>query len=142
MAPITVIPIILAIALIPPVLEPDSDPIAFLNKFIPSFEIACAGLMFDCDLLQVGSTDVEGNVVLPECGGSDCEAAGGTCRALANSVNSNEISCVCEFPGVGGWFFEVDKPALLVVGAQMNAAWMIPLIVSAIGIGIVIARKF
>jgi len=28
------------------------------------------------------------------------------------------------------------------VGAQMNAAWMIPVIVSAIGIGIVIARKF
>jgi len=31
---------------------------------------------------------------------------------------------------------------LILAGAQMNAAWMIPVIVSAIGIGIVIARKF
>jgi len=30
---------------------------------------------------------------------------------------------------------------LLLAGAQMNAAWMIPVIVLAIGIGIVIARK-
>jgi len=43
---------------------------------------------------------------------------------------------------VGGEFIGVDSTALLVTGAQMNAAWMIPVIVSAIGIGIVIARKF
>ena len=43
---------------------------------------------------------------------------------------------------VGGEFIGVDSTALLVSGAQMNASWMIPVIVSAIGIGIVIARKF
>jgi len=43
---------------------------------------------------------------------------------------------------VGGEFIVIDSTALLVTGAQMNAAWMIPVIVSAIGIGIVIARKF
>jgi len=43
---------------------------------------------------------------------------------------------------VGGEMMPVDSTALLVAGAQMNAAWMIPVIVSAIGIGIVIARKF
>jgi len=43
---------------------------------------------------------------------------------------------------VGGEFLGVDSTALLVAGVQMNAAWMIPVIVSAIGIGIVIARKF
>jgi len=139
MAPITVIPIILAIALIPPVLEPDSDPIQFLNNIIPSIQIACAGLVFDCDFLE--STDVEGNVVV-DCDGTLCEEAGGTCRLLATSANNNEIFCVCELPAVGGWFFEVDETALLVAGAQMNASWMIPIIVSAIGIGIVIARKF
>ena len=42
---------------------------------------------------------------------------------------------------VGGEFIGVDSTALLVAGAQMNAAWMIPVIVSAIGIAIVIARK-
>ena len=43
---------------------------------------------------------------------------------------------------VGGEFLGVDSTALLVSGAQMNASWMIPVIISAIGIGIVIARKF
>ncbi len=48
----------------------------------------------------------------------------------------------CFDPTVGGEFIVIDSTALLVTGAQMNAAWMIPVIVSAIGIGIVIARKF
>jgi len=43
---------------------------------------------------------------------------------------------------VGGEFIGVDSTALLVTGAQMNAAWMIPVIVSGIGFAIVIARKF
>ncbi len=43
---------------------------------------------------------------------------------------------------VGGEFLGVDSTALLVSGAQMNAAWMIPVIVSGIGFAIVIARKF
>jgi len=46
------------------------------------------------------------------------------------------------FPSVGGELIGIDSTALLVTGAQMNAAWMIPVIVSAIGIAIVIARKF
>jgi len=45
-------------------------------------------------------------------------------------------------PAVGGELIPVDSTSLLVAGAQTNAAWMIPVIVSAIGIGIVIARKF
>ena len=43
---------------------------------------------------------------------------------------------------IGGEIIPIDSTALLLAGAQMNAAWMIPAIVSAIGIGIVIARKF
>jgi len=43
---------------------------------------------------------------------------------------------------VGGEFEGVNTTALLVTGAQMNAAWMIPVIVSGIGFAIVIARKF
>jgi len=45
-------------------------------------------------------------------------------------------------PSVGGIFEGVDTTSLLVAGAQANAVWMIPVIVSAIAIGIVIARKF
>ncbi len=43
---------------------------------------------------------------------------------------------------VGGEFIGVDATMVLVAGLQYTAAWMIPVIVSAIGIGIVIARKF
>jgi len=43
---------------------------------------------------------------------------------------------------VGGEFIGIDSTMVLVSGAQYTVAWMIPVIVSAIGIGIVIARKF
>jgi len=48
----------------------------------------------------------------------------------------------CMFISVGGEFLGVDSTALLLAGFQANALWLIPVIVSAIGIGIVIARKF
>ena len=43
---------------------------------------------------------------------------------------------------VGGEFIPLDTTMVLVAGAQYTAAWMIPATVAAIGIGIVIARKF
>ncbi len=43
---------------------------------------------------------------------------------------------------VGGELIPLDTTMVLVAGTQSVAAWMIPVIVSAIGIGIVIARKF
>ncbi len=43
---------------------------------------------------------------------------------------------------VGGELIPLETTMVLVAGAQYNAAWMIPVLVSAIGIGIVIARKF
>ncbi len=46
------------------------------------------------------------------------------------------------FASVGGELIGIDSTALLVTGAQMNAAWMIPVMVSGIGIAVVIARKF
>jgi len=48
----------------------------------------------------------------------------------------------CTLVRVGGELIPLDTSALLVAGAQMNASWMIPVIVSVIGIGIVLARKF
>ncbi len=45
-------------------------------------------------------------------------------------------------PPVGGTMIPIDTTALLLAGAQMNAAWMIPVIVVAIGFAIVIARKY
>jgi len=43
---------------------------------------------------------------------------------------------------VGGEMIPLDTTMVLVAGAQYTAAWMIPVIVSGIGIAIVIARKF
>jgi len=43
---------------------------------------------------------------------------------------------------VGGHGVPIDKTALMVTGAKLNASWMIPLLVSAVGIGIfVISHK-
>jgi len=47
----------------------------------------------------------------------------------------------CVPTAIGGILEGVDTTELLVTGAQMNAAWLIPILVSAIGIGIVLARK-
>ena len=58
-----------------------------------------------------------------------------------NEVSNIAIHTVSKDILVGGIFEGVDTTSLLVAGAQMNASWMIPVIVSAIGIGIVIARK-
>ncbi len=43
---------------------------------------------------------------------------------------------------VGGEMIPLDTTMILVAGTQTAAAWMIPVIVSGIGIAIVIARKF
>jgi len=56
----------------------------------------------------------------------------------ANTVYSEFSGPICV---VGGEFLPIDTTSLLLAGTQNNAAWMIPVIVSAIGIGIVIARK-
>ena len=60
-------------------------------------------------------------------------------------IGVDNISILCndfQTVAVGGELIPLDTSALLLAGSQMNAAWMIPVIVSAIGIGIVIARKF
>ncbi len=42
---------------------------------------------------------------------------------------------------VGGEFIGIETTSVLAAGAQYTAAWMIPVIVSGIGIAVVIARK-
>jgi len=68
-----------------------------------------------------------------------------TCPGVINPVTNPTI--VCDFVNsptmaVGGEFIPLDTTMVLVAGTQTTAAWMIPVLVSAIGIGIVIARKF
>jgi len=49
------------------------------------------------------------------------------------------VSCVNP---VGGEIIPLDSTMVLLAGSQYTAAWMIPVLVSGIGIAIVIARKF
>jgi len=59
--------------------------------------------------------------------------------ALNNFLFLNE----CSVPAaIGGEIIPLDTTLVLVAGTQTAAAWMIPVIVSGIGIAIVIARKF
>ncbi len=47
-----------------------------------------------------------------------------------------------KFLAVGGDLIPLDSTMVLLAGTQTTVAWMIPVIVSAIGIGIVLARKY
>jgi len=47
-----------------------------------------------------------------------------------------------KFAAVGGDMIQIQTISVLAAGAQYTMAWMIPVIVSGIGIAIVIARKF
>ena len=60
----------------------------------------------------------------------------------ASTLFGNIIIATSEIKPIGGEMISLDTTMVLVAGTQSVAAWMIPVIVSAIGIGIVIARKF
>jgi len=64
----------------------------------------------------------------------NCGITSGSVLPIPGSV-SNQCA-------VGGELIPLDSTMVLAAGAQYTAAWMIPVLVSAIGIGIVIARKF
>ena len=87
-----------------------------------------------------------GHIIPQTCAGCDlefeiCEGGGMTgYDECAANRDSCKRSLMCN--AVGGEFIGIETTSVLVAGAQYTAAWMIPVIVSAIGIGIVIARKF
>ena len=56
-------------------------------------------------------------------------------------INANGFGDVCEPQAVGGEIVFVETTVLLLTGTQYMAAWLIPVIVSAVGFGIVILRK-
>jgi len=74
------------------------------------------------------------------------EATGISAISVSVSVGNLEVDHVqfCTQPKhvVGGELIPLDSIMILLAGTQMTAAWVIPMVVSAVGIGIVIARKF
>ena len=59
----------------------------------------------------------------------------------ANDFLQCDLKVTSQHP-VGGEFIPMSSSSLLLAGAQNSMAWMIPVLVSSIGIAIVIARKF
>jgi len=57
--------------------------------------------------------------------------------------NPNPSSPACTTPSlpVGGEMIPLDTTTLLLAGSQMTASWLIPVIVSSVGIGLVLVRK-
>jgi len=108
-----------------------------------------------------GSSDPEGDALdftwreLP--GGSEIATGAQPSVSFATGIHTIELTVedpagatdsdtvvieVIACTPVGGELIPLDSTMILVAGTQYTAAWMIPIIVSAIGIGIVIARKF
>jgi len=76
---------------------------------------------------------------------TDCQADMETETWFIQGPNPGTANCNINCflrSAVGGEFIGIDSTMVLVAGTQNTAAWMIPAVVSAIGIGIVIARKF
>ncbi len=61
------------------------------------------------------------------------------CEPATGCVSVPPTAPLC---AVGGYIIPVESTPVVLAGAQTSASWMIPVIISAIGIGIVIARKF
>ncbi len=64
-------------------------------------------------------------------------APGLACRVTYNGFLDD---LMCRSP-VGGDMIQMETTSILAAGAQYTAAWMIPTLIAAAGIGIVIARK-
>ncbi len=79
---------------------------------------------------------------------AQCEQFRTSCLAqgITDPVECNRIADQClkdlMCSAVGGDMIQMETTSVLAAGAQYTAAWMIPVIVSGIGIAVVIARKF
>jgi len=73
-------------------------------------------------------------------GKDDCYTVSGigTPTVTVTACQNMQVSHVDHFVGgkVGGHGGIISKTSLLVTGATLNASWMIPLLISAVGIGI------
>ena len=105
--------------------DPDGDPLSFTWTEPPGGSVIATGaqpsVSFATGIHTIGLT------VEDPFGSSD-----------SDTVVIEVIACT----PVGGEFIPLDTTMVLVAGSQNTAAWMIPVLVSAIGIAIVIARKF
>jgi len=126
------------------------------NTCVPGPPIPeCCADDFDCEFFDVcipGACDQQTNICLPgdpipECCASDSDCGffdvciPEVCDLQTNICLSGDPIPGC-FVEVGGELIPLDTTSLILAGTQTTVSWLIPVTVSAIGIAIVIARKF
>jgi len=87
-----------------------------------------------------------GDVELPQ----SCDQCQGIYEQCVGGIGATVQDCDAWLEGclealcraIGGDMIQMQTTSVLAAGAQYTAAWMIPVLVSGIGIAIVIARKF
>jgi len=84
--------------------------------------------------VQLGSIFFNDGIVLVECGGSFDIFSGGLFEGRPLTI----AHCLT---AVGGEMFPVDTTALLLAATYSTASWMIPLMIAAVGFGILITHQ-
>jgi len=124
MNPITVIPIILAITV--SLASIGGSPNAYATAF------QCPN-----GLLEPGEQCDDNNSSSGDGCSSICQVElGWECTNVPFQTSACRL-----IPTIGGEMIPVDTTALLVAGAQTNALWLIPIIGTAVGLGVVLAKK-
>jgi len=106
-----------------------------------------------CDVTDIAITDLPGNptalVFISSFFMVDFQdelsfiANNGDVTLITNNMDDDSRGLTfIRTEAIGGDMIQMETTSILAAGAQNTAAWMIPVLVSAIGIGIVIARKF
>ena len=102
--------------------------------------------IFDFDADREIWFDFEGNIGGLNfgdklCVWKDVSTASPTGSPFTGILEIEEWPTIHKKMAVGGEMMPIDTTTLLVAGAQMNAAWMVPIIVSAAGIGLLIQAQ-
>ncbi len=113
----------------------DSDNMSFIEAANEQFSKSCTVNPSTQIIRSLGKTSLPVTVTAKDCSIPPEQTI--ACVATDLSVTPG----ACSF-AVGGELIPLDTTMILVAGTQYTAAWMIPVLVSAVGIGIVIARKF
>jgi len=145
---------------VPPTVFDDNPTCIFINGSLDELKVdpptggnhddgvLFVTLTFSGGLASVDWTSNIGVDVVIVKGGPDAnvyfytEATSDTGLVTPDASDISHVSFCYKEPVIGGTGIQIDKTAMLLAGAQMNSAWLIPVIVSGIGFAIVIARKF
>jgi len=106
------------------------------QAFAGEFDLPSANSCEDCDELK--------QIFEEECG-VNADVSSQSQIQTCDDITRNLRDCaafICPAAAVGGDMIQMQTTSILAAGAQYTAAWMIPVLVSGIGIAIVIARKF